>query len=104
MAEDSSTGNAKIAQLKQEVASISNIMHSNIEKGLKRGEDLNDIMARTDELQESSVIFNRRGTQLRRKLWLQGIRLYIILGCISVTLLAVFAVIIFVIVTNVHIK
>lgn len=88
----------KIAGLQEQIKDVSNIMMTNIEKTLKRGENLEILTTRAENLEESSVLFKKSSTSLRCQLWKQSMCLYGIIGCLTLFLLTIIAIVIYVLV------
>lgn len=65
------------------------IMSDNIEKVLARGEQLDAVAAKADDLQAHARDFHVRGRALRRRLWWKDIRLKIAIGFALVVLILV---------------
>lgn len=92
------TSDGKIASLQAQVKEVSHIMLNNIEQTLKRGENLETLSTRSENLEESSILFKKSSTELKWKLWRQGLRLYGIIGCLTLFLLGIIAVVIYILV------
>ena len=68
----------KMAHLEDKVATVKGVMTKNIDKVMKRGENLDDLTERSELLNHSSNKFRRSSVKLRRKLCCQSVRLWII--------------------------
>ncbi|KAK0593193.1 hypothetical protein LWI29_032642 [Acer saccharum] len=55
-------------------------MMDNIEKVLDRGERIELLVDKTENLQFQADSFQRQGRQLRRKMWLQSFKVKVIVG------------------------
>ena len=58
----------KLDGLKKEVEDVRIIMVNNIEKTIKRGEDLDEMLIKSEELQHSANIFQRASRVLKKKM------------------------------------
>lgn len=87
-------GLESVRKVQKEVEDVKGVMTKNIEKVLERGERLDILIEKTDNLEESSQSFKRSTVQLRRKFWWQNARNCIILIFVVFLLLGVIALII----------
>ncbi|KAE9611808.1 putative Longin-like domain-containing protein [Lupinus albus] len=71
---------SKLSKLKAQITDIKGIMMDNIEKVLDRGEKIELLVDKTENLQFQADSFQRQGKQLRRKMWLQNLRMKLIVG------------------------
>lgn len=74
----------KFKRLQGEVDQVKGIMVSNIERVLERGERIDILVDKTEELSQASFAFKKRSTALRRAMWWKNTRLLVLLGCASV--------------------
>ncbi|MQM00564.1 hypothetical protein Taro_033304 [Colocasia esculenta] len=106
----------KLMKVKAQVSEVKNIMLENIEKGcnfgglggarapvqtsqilnkdlfqtVDRGEKLSDLAEKTEELQSQAQDFKKKGTQIRRKMWIQNMKVkLVILGILLLLVLVV---------------
>lgn len=71
------------AQVKAQVSEVKGVMMENIEKVLDRGEKIELLVDKTENLRDQAQDFRSTGTQLRRKMWLQNMKVkLIVLGII----------------------
>ncbi|KAI8826856.1 synaptobrevin [Fimicolochytrium jonesii] len=59
---------AKTAQVQNQVDEVIGIMHNNIEKVMQRGERLETLQNKTDDLQQGALQFKRGATKVRRQM------------------------------------
>ncbi|KAK6933562.1 v-SNARE, coiled-coil homology domain [Dillenia turbinata] len=71
---------SKLSKLKTQITEVKGIMMDNIEKVLDRGERIELLVDKTENLQFQADSFQRQGRQLRRKMWFQNLRIKIIVG------------------------
>eukprot|EP00262_Sarcandra_glabra_P018372 TRINITY_DN655_c0_g2_i1.p1 TRINITY_DN655_c0_g2~~TRINITY_DN655_c0_g2_i1.p1 ORF type:complete len:238 (-),score=49.81 TRINITY_DN655_c0_g2_i1:283-996(-) len=70
----------KLSKLKAQITEVKGIMMDNIEKVLDRGERIELLVDKTENLQFQADSFQRQGRQLRRKMWLQNLRFKLMVG------------------------
>jgi len=78
---------SKMVSVQRKVDEVKGIMMQNVEQVLVRGERLDVLVDRTDDLRDQAAKFQRQGTQLRKKMWWQNFRMQIIV--VGVVLLLV---------------
>ncbi|KAI8853894.1 synaptobrevin-domain-containing protein [Chytridium lagenaria] len=54
-------GTAKTAQVQAQVDEVINIMHTNVEKVIMRGEKLEDLQSKTADLKQGAIQFRKGG-------------------------------------------
>ncbi|ONK57141.1 uncharacterized protein A4U43_C10F17030 [Asparagus officinalis] len=70
----------KLSKLRAQITEVKGIMMDNIEKVLDRGEKIELLVDKTENLQFQADSFHRQGRQLRRKMWLDNVRFKLIMG------------------------
>ncbi|XP_035524177.1 vesicle-associated membrane protein 8 isoform X2 [Morone saxatilis] len=73
---------AKLDQVQGQVNEVKVILKDNISKVLERGDRLDDLIGKTDDLQASADSFQRTSTRVARKYWWKNIKMMIIIGVI----------------------
>ncbi|GAA0138978.1 SNARE protein [Lithospermum erythrorhizon] len=71
---------SKLSKLKAQVTEVKGIMMDNIEKVLDRGEKIELLVDKSENLQFQADSFQRQGRQLRRKMWLQNLQMKLMVG------------------------
>jgi len=71
---------SKLSKLKAQITEVKGIMMDNIEKVLDRGERIEILVDKTENLQFQADSFQRQGRQLRRKMWLQNLQMKLMVG------------------------
>lgn len=71
---------SKLSKLKAQITEVKGIMMDNIEKVLDRGERIELLVDKTENLQFQADSFQRQGRQLRRKMWLQSLQMKLMVG------------------------
>jgi len=80
----------KVAGVQKKVDEVKAVMSDNIEKVLQRGEKLDTLVDKTDNLMSEADRFMKTGRTLRRKMWWQNCKMKIIIALV-VCLVAVVA-------------
>uniref|UniRef100_UPI0037E8F216 vesicle-associated membrane protein 8 n=1 Tax=Semicossyphus pulcher TaxID=241346 RepID=UPI0037E8F216 len=73
---------AKLDAVQGQVNEVKVILSDNISKVLERGDRLDDLIGKTDDLQASADSFQRTSTRVARKYWWKNIKMMIIIGVI----------------------
>ncbi|GAA6219172.1 vesicle-associated membrane protein 8-like isoform X1 [Lates japonicus] len=77
-----SGSSAKLDQVQGQVNEVKVILKDNINKVLERGDRLDDLIGKTDDLQASADSFQKTSTRVARKYWWKNIKMMIIIGVI----------------------
>ncbi|KAA8534566.1 hypothetical protein F0562_032083 [Nyssa sinensis] len=80
---------SKLSKLKAQITEVKGIMMDNIEKVLDRGERIELLVDKTENLQFQADSFQRQGRQLRRKMWLQNLQMKLMVGGGVLTLIVI---------------
>ncbi|KAK4492431.1 hypothetical protein RD792_003239 [Penstemon davidsonii] len=81
---------SKIAKVKAQVTEVKGVMMENIEKVLDRGEKIELLVDKTENLRSQAQDFRTQGTKMRRKMWLQNMKIkLIVLGIIIALILII---------------
>ncbi|ORE04714.1 synaptobrevin, partial [Rhizopus microsporus var. microsporus] len=83
--------NNKTARVQQQVDEVVGIMQENIDKVMQRGERLDDLRGKTEDLQATAGHFRRGANQVRKRMWWKDLKWKII---IAVTILVILGIII----------
>ncbi|KAI9018966.1 vesicle-associated membrane protein 1 [Hyaloraphidium curvatum] len=95
----SAAGSSKTAEVQAQVDEVVQIMQQNVNKVVQRGEALESLQTKTDDLQQSSLQFKRGANAVRKEMWWRDMKLKIILGVVIAIILII---VIVVIVTSVN--
>ncbi|KAJ3152744.1 hypothetical protein HDU86_005501 [Geranomyces michiganensis] len=79
----------KAAAVQGQVDEVVGIMHQNIEKVMQRGERLESLQNKTDDLQQGALQFKRGATKVRRQMWWKDLKLKIVIAVIVIIILIV---------------
>lgn len=71
---------SQIGRLKGQVNEVIGDMRINIEKVVERGQNLNDLNDRSEQLGVSADMFSKRSRTLRKSMWLRTCRARMYLG------------------------
>ncbi|KAL7228413.1 hypothetical protein ACSBR2_007183 [Camellia fascicularis] len=80
---------SKLSKLKTQITEVKGIMMDNIEKVLDRGEKIELLVDKTENLQFQADSFQRQGRQLRRKMWLKNLQMKLMVGGTVVALIVI---------------
>ncbi|KAF9541980.1 hypothetical protein EC957_002540 [Mortierella hygrophila] len=76
----------RIKQVQGEIEQVKDVMVHNIERVLERGERIELLVDKTDNLNQQAFAFKKRSTQLKRTMWWKNTKLTIILTSIIIVL------------------
>lgn len=79
----------QIAKVQKEVNEVKDVMTQNIEKVLERGEKIDVLVGKTEELDHSSQVFHRQAKRLRREMWWKNKKICLILVFVVAIIIAV---------------
>ncbi|XP_076892460.1 putative vesicle-associated membrane protein 726 [Bidens hawaiensis] len=77
---------SKIAKVKAQVSEVKGVMMENIEKVLERGEKIELLVDKTDNLRNQAQDFKKQGTKMKRKMWIENMKVKLIVFSIVVVL------------------
>jgi len=78
----------KIQNLMDQIGQVRDIMTENIESILQRGEKLEDLVVKTEKMNDSALKFRNNSRSLKRAMWWQNVKLWLII--IAVILAVIF--------------
>ncbi|KAL7305157.1 hypothetical protein TKK_0002553 [Trichogramma kaykai] len=79
----------RLQQTQAQVDEVVDIMKTNVEKVLERDQKLSELDDRADALQQGASQFEQQAGKLKRKFWLQNLKMMIIMGVIGLIVLAI---------------
>ncbi|KAK7477195.1 hypothetical protein BaRGS_00031580 [Batillaria attramentaria] len=83
-------------RLESDVSEVTHLLKENVEKVVQRGEKIDDLQTRSEELQAGASHFNRRAGQVRRRMCWQNCRMTCIIALVIFIIIAVIVTIILV--------
>ncbi|XP_018574633.1 vesicle-associated membrane protein 2 isoform X2 [Anoplophora glabripennis] len=79
----------RLQQTQAQVDEVVDIMKTNVEKVLERDSKLSELDDRADALQQGASQFEQQAGKLKRKFWLQNLKMMIIMGVIGLVILII---------------
>ncbi|KAK0518627.1 Vesicle membrane receptor protein (v-SNARE) [Tilletia horrida] len=76
----SGAGNSRTAQIQSQIDDTIGVMRDNINKVNERGENLNSLQDKTDNLAISAQGFRRGANRVRKQMWWKDMKMRIIIG------------------------
>lgn len=83
-------------RLQSDVSEVTHLLKENVEKVVQRGDKIDDLQTRSEELQIGATHFNRRANQVRRKMCWQNCKMTLIIAFVVFIIIAVIITIIIV--------
>ncbi|PKA57404.1 Putative vesicle-associated membrane protein 726 [Apostasia shenzhenica] len=80
---------SKLAKVQAQVSQVKGVMMENIEKVIDRQEKIEVLADKTENLHSQAQGFRQHGTQLRRKMWWQNVKIKLIVLAIIVALILI---------------
>lgn len=74
------SGSEKVRQVQKQVGEVMGVMQNNIEKVVDRGERLEDLQDKSDNLADTATDFNMRARRLQKKMWWKNMRMKLCVG------------------------
>lgn len=79
----------RLQQTQAQVDEVVDIMKTNVEKVLERDQKLSELDDRADALQQGASQFEQQAGKLKRKFWLQNLKMMIVMGVIGLVILII---------------
>ncbi|KAK3090721.1 hypothetical protein FSP39_014088 [Pinctada imbricata] len=83
-----------VSALRSQVDEVKDVMTQNIERVLERGERLENLIDKTEELESSAATFQKTAKRIQRKYWWSNLKMKIILGVVVFVILVIVVVLI----------
>ncbi|GAB4841523.1 hypothetical protein Ancab_022240 [Ancistrocladus abbreviatus] len=77
---------SKLAKVKAQVAEVKGVMMENIEKVLDRGDKIELLVDKTENLRSQAQDFRQHGTKVKQKMWVQNMKMKLIAAAIAISL------------------
>ncbi|XP_046844734.1 vesicle-associated membrane protein 7-like [Xenia sp. Carnegie-2017] len=84
----------QLSRVRQDVEDVKGVMTQNIEKVLERGERIDTLLDKTEELDSSASTFRTNAVRVRRKMWWQNTKMCLILIAVILIILTVIVLVI----------
>lgn len=78
----------QISKVRRQVHEVQDVMTQNIEKVLERGEKLDVLVEKAEELDHGSQVFHAQSRRLHRKMWWQNQKMCLILTFVVLVIIA----------------
>ena len=83
-----------VSKLRSQVDEVKDVMTQNIERVLERGEKLDDLVDKTEDLEASAATFQKTAKRIRKKFWWKNTKMMIILISVGVVIVIIIGVLI----------
>ncbi|KAM6191195.1 vesicle-associated membrane protein 8 [Sarcoramphus papa] len=83
----SAAGSGRVRALEQEVEGVTSIMSRNVERILARGENLEQLHSKSQDLEATSEHFKTTSQKMARRYWWKNVKLLVILGLVGAIVL-----------------
>ncbi|MBN3312481.1 VAMP7 protein, partial [Atractosteus spatula] len=80
-------GMSKLEEVQVQVNDVKGILKDNINKVLERGERLDDLIEKTDDLQATADSFQKTSTRVARKMWWKNTKMMIIIAVVVIVII-----------------
>ena len=85
----SGSGGDKTKQVQKEVDEVVGIMNENINKVMERGEKLDSLQMKTEDLQQGALQFKRGATRVRKQMWWKNMKLNLLIAVVVIIILLI---------------
>ncbi|ORZ29660.1 synaptobrevin, partial [Catenaria anguillulae PL171] len=72
-----------------QVNEVVGIMQNNIEKVMERGEKMETLAAKTEDLQQTSAQFKKGASKVRKAMWWKNVKLQIAIAAVVIIILII---------------
>ncbi|KAG1446073.1 hypothetical protein G6F56_009694 [Rhizopus delemar] len=79
----------KTTQVQHQVDEVVGIMQQNIDKAMQRGERIDDLRGRTEDLQGTAGHFRRGANQVRKRMWWKDLKWKIVIAIVIIAILGI---------------
>ncbi|XP_027487003.1 vesicle-associated membrane protein 8-like isoform X2 [Corapipo altera] len=86
---DATTGDGRVRALQREVQGVTTIMTQNVERILARGENLEQLHSKSQDLEATSEHFRTTSQKMARRYWWKNVKLLVILGLVGAIVLII---------------
>lgn len=79
----------KTKRIKGEIQEVQGIMEENINTARTRGENLDDLAAKTADLEMGANQFNQNSAKVKKNLWYKNMKMTVMLTVIALVIIAI---------------
>ncbi|XP_044485151.1 vesicle-associated membrane protein 724-like [Mangifera indica] len=80
----------KLIKVKAQVSEVKSIMLENIDKAMERGENIQNLADKTENLHKEAQVYRDEGKRIRRKMWYQNMKIkLVVLGILLALVLII---------------
>lgn len=94
MKNSNKAGNDSVSRLQSQVDEVKGVMTQNIEKVMERGDRLDDLMDKTEELEASAANFQQTSRKISRRYWWRNKKMTLILCGVGTVVVVIIVIII----------
>ncbi|KAM3271249.1 hypothetical protein ACQJBY_041802 [Aegilops geniculata] len=80
---------SRLSKVQAQVSEVKGIMIENIDKVIDRGEQIEGLVTRTEQLHDHALDFRTEGTRIRRRMWYQNMKIKLIVAGIVVAIILI---------------
>ncbi|CAG5118552.1 unnamed protein product, partial [Candidula unifasciata] len=88
--------NEQLDQLQTEVSEVTSLLKNNVEKVLERGERIDTLQSRSEDLENSSTHFRSSAVKIRKKMWWNNCKMTCIIATVVTLIIIIIVVVILV--------
>jgi len=81
--------NGRVSELRSQVNEVKDVMSKNIDRVMERGDNLDNLVTKTANLEAGAAVFRDSGRQVRRKMWWKNCKMNLILAGVAVTIIII---------------
>jgi len=81
--------NDKVSNLRSQVDDVRGVMSQNIERVMERGEKLDDLVEKTNDLEQNAVQFRQTSRKVKKKMWWKNTKMTLILVAVVVVIILI---------------
>lgn len=82
-------GNQRVADLRSQVNEVKDVMSQNIERVMERGDNLDNLVTKTTDLEAGAAVFRDRTRQVKRKMWWRNTKMNLIMAVVVVVIIVI---------------
>ncbi|XP_065828832.1 vesicle-associated membrane protein 4-like [Oscarella lobularis] len=82
-------GNKQVTKVQKQLDDVVGVMHQNIQKMVARGDKLEDLQDRSEDLADSAASFRAQARRIQRQMWWRRCRSRLILAVVVLVILGI---------------